>query len=155
MTRLGSSHLATTLSKNCVAALAFRGLQTGRGGGKAAVPRHCSSCRDPNLTFDRVKKTDIGAFLKSLTLSEGMGLMIGIEVRQLDIVLKRGNGLIAGTEVKASVTLRTSDFRELKVSAKAAVDRFTFGTVLYEGQDGVPFEGNQAAKPISGIWSGS
>lgn len=80
--------------------------------------------------------------------------MIGTEVRQLDIVLKKGNGLIAGSEVKASVTLRTSDIGGLKVLAEAAGDRFIFGTVLYVGQDCVPFEGNQAAVPISGIWSG-
>lgn len=80
--------------------------------------------------------------------------MIGTDVRQLGIALKKGIGLIAGSEVKASVTLHTSGFRGLKVLAATAGDRFTFGTVLYEGQDFVPFEGNQAAKPISGIWSG-
>lgn len=80
--------------------------------------------------------------------------MIGTEMRRLEMVLKRRDGLIADSEVKASVTLRTSDIGGLKVLAEAAGDRLTFVTVLYEGQDFVPFEGNQAAVPTSGIWSG-
>ena len=75
------------------------------------------------------------------------------EMREVDIVLERNDGMIAGIEVKASATVRTSDFSGLKTLVQACGDRFAFGAVLYDGTDVVPFGESLAAIPISGLWT--
>ncbi len=117
------------------------------------------------LTFESVRKNRdlVGALFASFAFSEVMKLMTGTdmrlspyhyrdqEMREVDIVLERDDGMIVGIEVKASATVRTSDFRGLKTLAEACGDRLAFGAVLYDGKDVVPFGERLAAVPISGL----
>ena len=119
------------------------------------------------LTFDRVK-TDRGAFgalLESFVFSEVLKLMTASDLRlapyhfrdrdmrEVDIVLERDDGMIAGIEVKASATVKAGDFSGLRALADACGDRFAFGAVLYDSTDVVPFGDRLAAAPISTLWS--
>ncbi|WP_419906531.1 ATP-binding protein [Hoeflea sp.] len=120
------------------------------------------------LTFERVRNNRdlVGALLESFVFSEVLKLTTGTEMRlspyhyrdqemrEVDIVLERDDGLIAGIEVKASATVRTSDLSGLKTLAEARGDRFAFGAILYDGKEVVPFGEKLAAVPISCLWSG-
>ncbi len=120
------------------------------------------------LTFDRIK-TDCGTFgalLESFVFSEVLKLMTGSDLRltpyhfrdrdmrEVDIVLERDDGMIAGIEVKASATVKTGDFGGLRALAEACGNRFAFGVVLYDSAEMVPFGDRLAAVPLSSLWDG-
>lgn len=118
------------------------------------------------LTFDRIKadRGAFGALLESFVFSEVLKLMTASDLRltphhfrdrdmrEVDIVLERDDGMIAAIEVKASATVKASDFSGLRALAEACGDRFAFGVVLYDSTDVVPFGGKLAAAPISCLW---
>ena len=72
---------------------------------------------------------------------------------EVDLVLERGAGMIAGVEVKASATVTASDFRGLRKLAGAAGARFARGVVLYDGETSVSFGDRLHAVPISRLWA--
>lgn len=120
------------------------------------------------LTFDRVKadRGTFGALLESFVFSEVLKLMTASDLRltphhfrdrdmrEVDIVLERDDGTIAGIEVKASATVKAGDFAGLRALAEACGDRFAFGVVLYDSTDFVPFGDKLAAAPLSSLWDG-
>jgi len=90
------------------------------------------------LTFDRVKadRRNFGALLESFVFSEVLKLRTGSDLHlaahhfrdrdthEVDIVLERDDGMIVGIEVKASATVKASDFAGLRALADACGDRF-------------------------------
>lgn len=70
----------------------------------------------------------------------------------VDIVLERDDGMIVGIEVKASATVKASDFGDLRALAEACGERFAFGVVLYDSTDVVAFGERLAAAPLSSLW---
>lgn len=118
------------------------------------------------VSFDRVKadRGMFGALLESFVFSEALKLMTASDLRltpyhfrdrdtrEVDIVLERDDGMIAGIEVKASATVKASDFGGLRALAEACGDRFAFGVVLYDNVDVVPFGDRLAAVPLSCLW---
>ena len=74
------------------------------------------------------------------------------DMREVDVVLERDDGAIVGIEVKASATVKSSDFAGLRALAEACGDRFAFGVVLYDSADFVPFSDRLAAAPLSCLW---
>jgi predicted AAA+ superfamily ATPase len=119
------------------------------------------------LSFDRVK-TDrdvFGALLETFVFSEVLKLLTASDLRltqyhfrdqqmrEVDIVLQRDDGMIAGIEIKASATVKSSDFGGLRTLAEACGDRFAYGVVLYDSTDVVPFGDRLAAVPLSSLWS--
>lgn len=120
------------------------------------------------LTFEKVRTNRdlVGALYENFVYSEVLRLITGTELRlapyhfrdqemrEVDIVLERDDGNIAGIEVKASATVRSSDFKGLLTLADVCGDRFAFGAVLYDGKDVVPFGNRLAAVPISSLWAG-
>lgn len=118
------------------------------------------------LTFDRVKadRSAFGALLESFVFSEILKLMTGSDLlltpyhfrdqqmREVDVVLERDDGMIVGIEVKASATVRASDFGGLKTLAQVCGEKFAFGIVLYDNTDVVPFGDRFAAAPLSCLW---
>ena len=119
------------------------------------------------LTFARVKadRGTFGALLKSFVFSEVLKLITvsdlhltpyhfrDREIREVDIVLERDDGIIVGIEVKASATVKPGDFSGLRALAEACGDRFAFGVVLYDSTDVVPFDDRLAAVPLSCLWN--
>jgi predicted AAA+ superfamily ATPase len=73
----------------------------------------------------------------------------GVEV---DIVLQRGAGALAGIEVKAAATVTDTDFRGLRKLKQAAGKRFTKGIVLYDGEISASFGEGFYAVPIRRLW---
>lgn len=118
------------------------------------------------LGFNRVKANRelFGALLESFVFAEVLKLMAASDLRltpyhfrdqqmhEVDIVLERDDGLIAGIEVKASATVKPSDFAGLRTLAAACGDRFACGVVLYDSTDLVPFGDSLAAAPMSALW---
>jgi len=70
---------------------------------------------------------------------------------EVDIVLERA-GRIAGVEVKASATIRPSDFRGLRKLKETVGSRFAAGVVFYDGETSVGFGDAMFALPISFLW---
>lgn len=119
------------------------------------------------LTFDRVKadRGTFGSLLETFVFSEVLKLMTASDLRvtphhfrdrdmrEVDIVLERDDGMIAGIEVKASATVKAGDFSGLRALAEACGDRFAFGAVLYDNTDVVPFGDRLAAAPLSSLWN--
>lgn len=73
----------------------------------------------------------------------------GVEV---DIVVERGAGMLAGVEVKAAATVTDADFRGLHKLKQAAGKRFTKGIVLYDGEISASFGDGFYAVPIRRLW---
>lgn len=127
--------------------------------GVLAVTRGLGSAR---LKVDR---SAFGALLESFVFGEIMKLLSWSDLRlapfhfrdqdghEVDIVLERDDGTIAGIEVKASATVTTGDFSGLRKLAEAAGKRFAFGVALYDNDTIVPFGDRLAAAPISCLWS--
>jgi predicted AAA+ superfamily ATPase len=118
------------------------------------------------LTVDRVQqnKGEFGALLESFVYGEVVKLMTGSDLRlnayhfrdqqmkEVDIVLERDDGTIAGIEIKASATVRSNDFGGLRTLAETCKDRFSCGIVLYDGEVVIPFSDRLSAVPLSCLW---
>lgn len=118
------------------------------------------------LSIERVTNSRdlFAALLESFVYSEVRKLMTASDLwlslfhfrdhmnREVDIVLERNDGLIAGIEVKASATVRSGDFGGLKILAETCGSRFAYGVVLHDGTDVVPFGERLAAVPLSALW---
>ena len=72
--------------------------------------------------------------------------------REVDIVIERGAGQVAGVEVKAGATARADDFRGLRKLREAAGGRWTAGVVLYDGETTASFGDSLFAVPIRMLW---
>jgi uncharacterized protein len=119
------------------------------------------------LSFDRAKanRSEFGALLGSFVFSEVLKLMTGSDLRltpyhfrdqqmhEVDIVLERDDGVVAGIEVKAAATVKSSDFAGLRTLEQTCKQRFAYGVVLYDGADVVPFGDRLLAAPLSCLWS--
>lgn len=73
----------------------------------------------------------------------------GVEV---DAVLERRGGELAGVEIKASAAPSKADFRGLQELRNARPDRFAAGIVLYTGAQTLPFGDRLWAVPMSALW---
>ncbi len=71
---------------------------------------------------------------------------------EVDIVVERGAGEVAGIEVKASATVAPADFRGLRKLREAAGRRFAAGVVLYDGEASATFGGGLYAVPVRALW---
>jgi predicted AAA+ superfamily ATPase len=71
---------------------------------------------------------------------------------EVDIVLERGPGEIAGVEIKAGGTVTTKDFRGIRKLKTAVGNRFKSGVVLYDGETAVSFGDGLYAIPIRALW---
>lgn len=119
------------------------------------------------LSFERVKanREVFGALLETFVFSEVLKLMTASDLRltpyhfrdqqmrEVDIVLERDDGMIVGIEIKASATVKSGDFGGLRTLAEACKDRFAYGVVLYDSTDVVPFSDRLAAAPLSCLWA--
>ncbi|MCY4261937.1 MAG: DUF4143 domain-containing protein, partial [Candidatus Dadabacteria bacterium] len=72
--------------------------------------------------------------------------------KEVDFVLERPDGSVAGIEVKASERVGPADFKGMKVLQGITRDDFVCGIVLYGGRDVVPFADRLLAVPFSALW---
>lgn len=71
---------------------------------------------------------------------------------EVDIVIERSGRSVAGIEVKAAATVKSTDFRGLRRLKEAAGKRFATGIVLYDGETSVSFGERLHAVPIRTLW---
>ncbi len=119
------------------------------------------------LSFARLKadRGEFGGLLESFAFSEILKLMTASDLQlapyhfrdqqmhEVDIVLERDDGMIAGIEIKAAATVRSGDFAGLRSLAEACGERFSQGVVLYDSAELVPFGDRMVAAPLSCLWS--
>ena len=119
------------------------------------------------LSFARLKadRGEFGGLLESFAFSEVLKLMTASDLQlapyhfrdqqmhEVDIVLQRDDGMIAGIEIKAAATVRSGDFAGLRSLAEACGERFSHGVVLYDSAELVPFGDRMVAAPLSSLWS--
>ena len=119
------------------------------------------------LTFSRLKadRGEFGGLLENFVFSEILKLITASDLqltpyhfrdsqmREVDIVLERDDGMIAGIEIKAAATVRSGDFAGLRILADACGERFGYGIVLYDSTELVPFGNRLAAVPLSCLWT--
>ncbi len=72
---------------------------------------------------------------------------------EVDIVIEDDQGALAGLEVKASATVRATDFNGMRKLMEYCGDNFKLGVVLYDGAQVVPFGERLFAAPISCLWN--
>jgi len=73
----------------------------------------------------------------------------GVEV---DAVLETPDGRIVGVEMKAGMTIRSTDFAGLRHLAQRVDDRFVAGVVLHTGPNTLPFGDRLWAMPMASLW---
>jgi len=119
------------------------------------------------LTTDRLthNRVAFGALLETFVFAEIMKLMTWSdfqlavyhfrdqEKNEVDLVLERDDGMVAGIEIKASAMVTASDFSGIKKLADACGSKFAYGVVLYDGDTVVPFGSKLAAAPLSCLWN--
>ena len=71
---------------------------------------------------------------------------------EVDIVLEQGKHALAGIEVKASGTIRATDFRGLRKLKEITGAHFVCGVVLYDGDVLVRFAADLFAVPLRALW---
>jgi predicted AAA+ superfamily ATPase len=73
--------------------------------------------------------------------------------REVDVIVERPSGELLGFEVKASATVRASDFRGLVHMRERLGERLVAGAVLYAGERTLPFGERLWALPLNALWS--
>lgn len=74
------------------------------------------------------------------------------EDREVDVIVERPSGEIAGVEVKAGATVRPRDFKGLIHLRECIGDRLIAGVVLYAGEQALPFGDRLWALPLNTLW---
>lgn len=112
-----------------------------------------------------LRTTSEGALLESFVLGElGRQLTWCDPVVQLfhyrdrdqhevDAVLEDLSGRVVAVEVKASTTVRSDDFRGLRLLRDRLGDRFVAGFVLFCGADRLSFGDRLGCLPVSALWT--
>lgn len=72
--------------------------------------------------------------------------------KEVDFVLEKPNGQLAGIEVKKKDRVNAEDFRGLKELQLLSAQDFACGIVLYRGKEVVPFGQDLWAVPIANLW---
>ncbi len=71
---------------------------------------------------------------------------------KVDVVIERDARQVCGIEVKASHTVRATDFKGLKRLQEGSAERFRCGVVLYSGDVVLPFGDGLFAVPLELLW---
>jgi len=72
---------------------------------------------------------------------------------EVDLVLERPGGELAGVEVKAGATVTAADFRGLQKLKDGTGKHFRAGIVLYDGEVAASFGEGLYAVPLSDLWT--
>ena len=93
--------------------------------------------------------------LKLLSFSELRANLLHFRTsdgKEVDFILERPDGTLAGIEVKTSTRVDTGDFKGLRELQEATGSDLQCGIVLYAGKEIVPFGDKHFAVPISALW---
>lgn len=108
------------------------------------------------MRFGHVLETFVfGELLKHTTTAEDDYRLLyyrDADKFEVDVVIENAAGALVGVEVKASATVKESDFRGLRKLASLAGDTFRMGIVLYDGDETLPLGDRLWAAPLSSLW---
>jgi len=93
--------------------------------------------------------------LKLLSFSELRANLLHFRTsdgKEVDFILERPDGTLAGIEVKTSTRVDTGAFKGLRELQEATGNDLQCGIVLYAGKDIVPFGEKLFAVPLSALW---
>lgn len=113
------------------------------------------SVSKPDLYANVVENFVATELLKLLSFSDIRANLLHFRTsdgKEVDFVLERPNGNLAGIEVKTASRVSNKDFKGLKVLQESAGNDFVCGIVLYTGSDVVPFGDKLYAVPLSVLW---
>jgi uncharacterized protein len=95
---------------------------------------------------------------RQLTWSEEQVEMFHYRTRdqvEVDLILENARGKVVAIDVKASSTVRASDFSGLRHLEERLGHDFVVGIVFYTGPSTVSFAPRLRAMPLSAIWEAS
>jgi uncharacterized protein len=98
----------------------------------------------------------LGELLRQLTWARTSARLYHYRDRdqhEVDGLLEDNAGQVVGIEVKATETVRSDDFRSLRILQSRLGPRFRAGFVLYCGTDSHSFGDKLACLPISALWT--
>jgi predicted AAA+ superfamily ATPase len=72
---------------------------------------------------------------------------------EIDILIEAQSGDLAAVEVKASASIRESDWRVMRKLRDDRPQLFKAGVILYTGRQTIPLTDRIWAVPISGLWA--
>lgn len=99
----------------------------------------------------------VGELRKQLSWSEPHGSLYHFRTAagaEVDVVIERSDGSIAGVEVKAGASAGRSDFAALQMLRDQLGRRFRAGVVLYTGDQVLPFGDRLWLVPVPHLWAG-
>lgn len=111
--------------------------------------------RQPGLYGHIVENFVASELTKLLTFSDLRAQLFHFRTsdnKEVDFVLERPDGSLAGIEVKSAGQVDASDFKGLHVLKEVAKDDFCCGVVLYGGREIVPFADGVFAVPLASLW---
>ncbi|MEU4343317.1 ATP-binding protein [Nocardia sp. NPDC023852] len=100
----------------------------------------------------------LGELARQLAWSQTMTRLLHYRDRdgyEVDVILEDNAGRIVAIEVKAAETVRTDDFRALRILQRRLGARFHAGFVLYCGDQQLPFGDGLSCVPINALWTTS
>jgi hypothetical protein len=118
-----------------------------------------------HLADDAAARAPVGGLTESFVLSEFARQLTWCDVRarlyhyrdrdgyEVDAVIESNAGQVVGIEVKAAETVRSEDFRGLRVLKRRLGERFRAGFVLYCGPEQLSFGDGLSCLPIAAVWS--
>lgn len=98
----------------------------------------------------------VGELRKQLSWSDPRTLLYHYRTAagsEVDIVLERPDGSVAGVEVKAGAMAGPADFKALQALRDELGGRFRAGVVLYSGRQTVPFGDRLWLVPLQSVWA--
>lgn len=106
--------------------------------------------------FGNVLETFVfSELLKHTTTAEGEYHLMyyrDLDKFEVDVVIENTAGQLIGVEVKATATIKETDFRGLKKLASLAGKQFKMGVLLYDGTETMTLGGGIWAAPLSSLW---
>jgi len=72
---------------------------------------------------------------------------------EVDVLLEKADGAVAGVEIKASATVGASDFEALQELRQQLGKNFVAGVVLYTGDQLIPFGDKLWLVPLPALWA--
>lgn len=98
----------------------------------------------------------LGEICKQLTWSNTSARLFHYRDRdqyEVDGIIENNAGEIIGIEVKSAETVRSDDFRGLRLLQRRLGDRMRAGFVLYCGSESLSFGDGLTCLPISALWT--
>lgn len=111
--------------------------------------------RDPHLFGHVLENFVASELLKQLAYLDCRAELLHFRTsddKEVDFVLEKPDGSLAGIEIKARDNVNPDDFKGLRELQAQTGEDFRCGVVLYRGKNTIPFGENLWAVPLNALW---